>query len=80
MVQELFAAMVPPVKDTEPAPAVAVNVPPHVLVVVDGVATTMACGMVGNVSANATAVIAAFVPLPNVNVSVLFCPNCTGLG
>jgi hypothetical protein len=71
IVQELLAAMVPPLNVTDPAPAVAVNVPPQVFVVVDGVATTMDCGMVGKVSEKATPVIAAFVPLLKVKVNVL---------
>ena len=75
-----LAGMEPPANVADPAPAVAVKVPPHVLVVVDGAATTMAAGVVGKVSENATAVMATAVPLVKVNVSVLGCPSCTGLG
>ncbi len=70
-VQVLFAGMVPPVRLTEVAPAVAVKVPAQVFEVVEGVATTICCGKAGKLSANATAVIAVLVPLPSVKVSVL---------
>lgn len=43
-VQEVLAATVPPVSDTVPDPAVAVAVPPQVLVRPLGVATTRLAG------------------------------------
>jgi hypothetical protein len=52
-VQELVAAMVPPVNETLPDPATAVAVPPQVLVNPFGVATTSPAG---SVSVNATPV------------------------
>jgi hypothetical protein len=39
-VQDAFAARLPPDRDTEPDPAVAVTVPPHVLLKPFGVETT----------------------------------------
>ena len=50
-VHELFAAIVPPTSDTEPDPAVATGVPPHVLVNPFGVNTTR---FAGKLSVNAT--------------------------
>lgn len=72
--------MEPPEKVIDVAPAVGAKVPPQVLVVVTGDATDIAPGVAGNVSENATAVIAAFVPLVKVKESVDTCPSCTGVG
>ena len=59
-VQVLFVAAVPPARDTLPAPATAVTVPPQVLVKPFGVATTSPAG---NVSVTATPDSAAELPL-----------------
>lgn len=72
--------MEPPEKVIDVAPPVGAKVPPQVLVVVTGDATVIAAGVLGNVSLNATAVIAVSVPLVKVKESVETCPSCTGVG
>jgi hypothetical protein len=78
IVQLLFAGIDPPVKETEPTPAVAVNVPPHVLDVTAGVVFTKP---VGYVSVNATPVSAVAVfEFEIVSVSVDATFAVVGLG
>ena len=60
--------------------ATGANVPPQLLVVVTGEATTMFPGKVGNVSLKVTAVIAVAVPFVSVKLNVLGVPSCTGVG
>jgi hypothetical protein len=74
-VHELFAAIVPPVKVTEPLVATGKYVPPQVLLNVAGDATVIAPGVVGNVSVKPTPVILVGVPLVMMKFSVLFCPT-----
>lgn len=54
MVQDAPPLKEPPVRLIEPAPDVAVNVPPQLLIAPFGLATSMLPGDVGNVSENAT--------------------------
>ncbi len=53
-VQEPPAESVPPEREMLPLPAIAVNVPPQVVVALGGVATTMLPGKTGRVSVNVT--------------------------
>jgi hypothetical protein len=68
----------PPLRLMEPAPPVAINVPPHVLVAAEGVPTTIP---LGNVSVNATPLNATLeLGFVMVNVKVLIPPNAIELG
>ena len=83
---ELPAGTVPPVRLTpaDPAantpPALFCRVPAHVLVVVNGVATVIAAGVVGKVSVKATPVSATLAAFDSVMVSVDLVPGPMLLG
>lgn len=75
------AVIVPFVRSILVAPAVGAKVPPQVLVLLGAGATTIAPGVVGNVSLKATPLIALFwFGLVMVNVSVDVPPVRIGLG
>lgn len=80
IVQLLPALMLALIKLTLPAPAVAVNVPPQLLLALEGLATTIAPGEVGNVSVNVTLLMALFgFGLVIVNVNMDMSPAKIGL-
>src|SRR5215204_3991489 len=85
-VQVPAAASTPPVRRmpgspaTSAPPTLSVNVPPQVFVVVRGEATTIAPGLVGNVSVKFRLVCVTGVGLVNVKVSVEMPPTLVGSG
>ena len=77
-----LAGTVPPENEIESAPATGakVGVPQPVVLAPVGFATTMAPGLIGNVSLKFTSLMAAAFGLPIVNVSVDIPPTIAGSG
>lgn len=75
------AVIVPPEYESDPAPAFAVTVPPHVVLAAGVFATTMCPGKIGKVSEKATPVrVVPVFGLVIVNVKVLVPPTAIGSG